>query len=298
MKPAQDSEIQMIPVDQIAVLNPRLRGKAKFKQIVENISHIGLKKPVLVAHADGKYGDAKYLLICGEGRLEAYRILGQTEIPAIIAKGKREDFLLMSLAENFARRKYAAVDLVNEIESLKQRGYSHSEIAKKIDFNETTVRDILKLLQKGEARLLQAVLKGQLPLSVAILISRSDDKTVRQALADAYEKKELRGTALIRARRIIEDRKHHGKGLIRQRRKRGTNGVTANTVMRAYERETTRQKIMVQKAKVTEGRLLFLVSAIKKLFEDDNFVNVLRAETLDSVPAFLATKLNGRLPKS
>src|SRR5262245_7548839 len=136
MNPAQNPEIQMIPIDQIVVLNPRLRGKVKFKQIVDNISHLGLKKPVTVAQVDGKNSEAKYLLVCGEGRLEAFRVLGQTEIPAIVIQGSRDDFLLMSLAENFARRKYAAVDLVKEIENLKQRGYSFAQIAKKIDLDE------------------------------------------------------------------------------------------------------------------------------------------------------------------
>ncbi len=294
MIPTHDLEIQMIPIDQIVVLNPRFRGKVKFKQIVDSISHLGLKKPVTVSQIENKNGETKYLLICGEGRLDGYRILGQREIPAIVIQGNREDFLLMSLAENFARRKYAAVDLVKEIENLKQRGYTFSEIAKKIDLNEAYVRDILKLLQHGEARLLQAVLKQEIPISVAVIIARSDDKAVQRALTEAYEKKELRGNALIRARRIIEDRKHHGKGLLRARRKAGANGVSTNSVLRAYERETTRQKIMIQKAKVTEARLLFLVSAIKQLFEDENFVNLLRAETLDTVPQFLATKLNGR----
>jgi ParB family chromosome partitioning protein len=49
---------------------------------------------------------------------------------------------------------------------------------------------------------------------------------------------------------------------------------------------------------VSEARLVFLVSAIKKLFEDENFVTLLRAEGLDTLPQFLAAKLNVRLPKS
>jgi ParB family chromosome partitioning protein len=297
MNPTYDPIIRMIPIDQIVVLNPRLRGRVKFKQIVDNIHHLGLKKPVTVAQVDGKHGETKYLLVCGEGRLDAFRQLGQAEIPAIVIQGQRDDFLLMSLAENFARRKYAAIDLVKEIENLKARGYTYPQIAKKIDLNESYVRDILKLLQHGEARLLQAVLKEQIPLSVAVIISRSDDKSVQRALTEAYEKKELRGKALIRARRIIEDRRHHGKGLGRAR-KSGQNGVSANNILRAYERETTRQRIIIQKAKLSEARLLFLVSAIKKLFEDENFVNLLRAEGLDTVPQYLAAKLNGKCPKS
>src|SRR5262249_37005460 len=149
-------------------------------------NHLGLKKPVTVVEPDRKNGETKYLLVCGEGRLEAFRLLGQPEIPAIVIQGNRDDFLLMSLAENFARRQHAAIDLIKEIESLKHRGYSYAQIAKKIDLTESYVRDILKLLQYGEARLLQAVLKQQIPLSVAVKISRSDDKAVQRALTEAY----------------------------------------------------------------------------------------------------------------
>ena len=51
--------------------------------------------------------------------------------------------------------------------------------------------------------------------------------------------------------------------------------------------------MMVQRAKICETRLLFSVSAIKQLFQDDNFVNLLRAEALDSLPQYLAAQLNG-----
>ena len=62
----------------------------------------------------------------------------------------------------------------------------------------------MKLLNKGEERLLQAVEKHQIPLSVAVTIASSNDKSVQRAMADAYEKKELRGRALLKARRLIE----------------------------------------------------------------------------------------------
>jgi len=36
--------VKMIPVDQITVLNPRERNKKVFRQIVDSISKVGLKK--------------------------------------------------------------------------------------------------------------------------------------------------------------------------------------------------------------------------------------------------------------
>ena len=49
MNRKRDLKVHMIPLDQIVVLNSRTRGQEKFRQIVSNISNIGLKKPVTVA---------------------------------------------------------------------------------------------------------------------------------------------------------------------------------------------------------------------------------------------------------
>ena len=83
----EDQHVHLIPIDQIRVLNPRARGKTKFKQIVENIGRLGLKRPVTVA----RIGETEYLLVCGQGRLEGFKELGQTHIPAIVINGTRED---------------------------------------------------------------------------------------------------------------------------------------------------------------------------------------------------------------
>ena len=58
-----------------------------------------------------------------------------------------------------------------EISKLKERGNTNAEIAKKTDLNVTYVGGILKLLAKGEDRLLQAVEKGQIPVSIAVIIA-------------------------------------------------------------------------------------------------------------------------------
>ena len=97
--------------------------------------------------------------------------MGQPEIPAQVIRGTKEDLLLMSLAENIARRQHSTIELVREIRVLKDRGYSHAEIAAKIDLAVTYVRGILTLLAKGEERLLQAVQKGHIPVSIAITIA-------------------------------------------------------------------------------------------------------------------------------
>jgi ParB family chromosome partitioning protein len=69
--------------------------------------------------------------------------------------------------------------------------------------------------------------------------------------------------------------------------------MSADGLMRVYYQETARQQLVVRKAKMCETRLLFVVSALKSLFQDENFVNLLRAESLDSLPQYIADQING-----
>ena len=284
--------VQMIPIDQINVLNPRSRNKIVFQSIVSNISNIGLKKPITVTprtqETDGKFYD----LVCGQGRLEAFVALGEQEIPAIVKSASREDCFLMSLVENIARRQHRPLELLREINSLKSRGYSTAEIAKKIDVAKSYVTGVVHLLRKGEERLLYAVEKGRIPLSVAMQIADADEEGLQRALCQAYEDKTLRGRKLLTVRRIIELRKSNGKSTNQGAHRRTERLASSEALVRAYRQEADRQKLLVKKHQITEARLLFVVSALKKLFSDENFLTLLRAEGLDTLPAYLAERIH------
>jgi ParB family chromosome partitioning protein len=76
--------IEMIPVEQIHVLNPRSRNKRLHREIIDNIGTIGLKRPITVSRKAGVQGVSSYDLVCGQGRLEAFQSLGHKEIPAFV----------------------------------------------------------------------------------------------------------------------------------------------------------------------------------------------------------------------
>ena len=286
-------KVEMIPVDQINVLNPRSRNKIVFQSIVSNISALGLKKPITVARRIEPMEGKSYDLVCGQGRLEAFVALGQTEIPAILIDAPREECFLMSLVENIARRNQSPVELLREVSSLKSRGYSPAEIAKKIDLSKTYVVGIVHLLDHGEERLLAAVEKGRIPVSVAMQIANSDEVGLQQALCDAYEDNTLRGRKLLTVRRIIDQRKAEGKRFNRGVRRKTDQRPSADKLVRAYRQEADRQKLLVKKARLAENRLLFIVTALKQLFDDENFVTLLKAEGLGTLPAYLAEKVQG-----
>ena len=283
--------VQMIPIDQINVLNPRSRNKIVFQSIVSNISNLGLKRPITVARRTEPVDGKLYDLVCGQGRLEAFAALGQAEIPAIVKEASKEECFLMSLVENIARRQIRPLELLREISSLKSRGYSTMEIANKIDVHKSYVTGISHLLRDGEERLISAVETGRIPLSVAMQIANTDEDGIQRALCQAYEDKTLRGRKLLAVRRIIEARAAIGKSCNPGVRRKVDRLQSAEGLVRVYRQEADRQKLLIKKSQLTEHHLLLILSALKNLFRDENFVTLLRAEGLDTIPAPLAEKI-------
>jgi ParB family chromosome partitioning protein len=286
--------IKSIPIDQIRFLNPRVRNRRNFHEIVQSIAKVGLKRPITVSPRKSDADSASYDLVCGQGRVEAFLELGQKKIPANIIEADESDCLVMSLVENCARRQHRAIDLLQDITTLRGRGYDDREIATKIGVSPDYVRMISQLLENGEERLITAVEAGILPLNMAMEIAKASDEDVQQALTQAYTEKKLRGKKLVAVRRIIEQRRRRGKGIqdLRFGRRDGAKRpLTSESIIRVYRQEADRQKLLVKKAEVTQSRLLFIVEAIRELRDDENFANLLRAESLDSMPAFLEQRI-------
>jgi ParB family chromosome partitioning protein len=281
--------VHLIPVDRINVINPRVRNKRIFREIVTNIEGLGLKKPITVSRRERPDG-TRYDLVCGQGRLEAYQALGQHEIPALVIDADPETCLVKSLVENCARRQHRAIDLLHDIGGLKRRGYKEAEIAQKTDLSLEYVRAVIRLLEKGEHRLLRAVESGQVPVSVAVEIADADDAGTQRALQQAYENNLLRGRRLLVAKRVIEQRRRRGKGLRTTTPKR-SSAMSADVLIRAYRQETDKKRLLIRKAEARRDQLVFVTEALRTLLSDENFVTLLRAEGLDSLPRNLASRI-------
>ncbi len=293
MKNKRDLDIHLIPLEHITVLNPRERGTRKFAQIINNIEKLGLKKPITVTPKEQTRGHQEYYLVCGQGRYEAYKILAESEIPALIVDVTKEELLLMSLVENLARRQHSTLELVRDISDMRDRNYTFAQIADKTALEVSYVRGIVKLLKKGEERLLQAVEKGQIPISIAVIIASSNDHQIQKALTEAYEKNTLRGNRLLMARKLVEKRRTNGKGLQPTPRKKKEDEVSSQNLLRVYQEETAKQKLLIHKSRLCETQLLFIVSALRQLFQDEQMTTILRAEDLDTLPAYLISQLYG-----
>jgi ParB family transcriptional regulator, chromosome partitioning protein len=296
--PTRPQIIEMIPVDAIHVLNPRARNRRQHREIVENISLIGLKRPITVSRRQTENA-VRYDLVCGEGRLEAFRMLGETEIPAVIIDVAEAECLVMSLVENIARRQHRPIDLMAEIGNLARRGYGDAEIADKIGCSRSWVNHVVTLLERGEQRLVAAVEAGLIPVAMATEIAQAESEEAQTILMEAYESGKIRGKKLAAVRRLLDLRLRNKKGAKDQSlgRRAHSKRLTADDLLRVYQREADKQRLLARKADFTHARLLFVVEAMKDLLADESFTTLLRAEGLTTMPRALAARIDGQVRK-
>lgn len=114
-------------------------------------------------------------------------------------------------------------------------------------------------------------------------------------LMDAYTAGKIKGKKLGAVRRLLDQRMRRSKAVrdnglgIRNNSRRPTPA----DLMRMYEREAEKQRLLVKKSDYAQAKLLFLVEALKELLSDEGFVTLLRAEQLDTMPRALAARMAG-----
>lgn len=288
-----NDEVQMIPLEAIRILNFRHRDSKKFELIVQSIKNLGLKKPIQVSvRAADEEGGSGYDLVCGQGRIEAFRALGYAEIPAVIVEISKEERLLRSLAENIARRNPAPIEVLKEVERLKREGLTLNEISARIDVDRTTISGLLALQGAGEDRLLDAAVNGRIPIGVAVDIARTEGLEMQRELLKACESKQLTQAALRTIRRVMDRRRLIGKQLGNGPRNPKATRTTAENLVNVFRRESQKQRLMVKKARICETKLLFVISALRRLMADEHYVTLLRAEDLASMPKDIWQRVN------
>jgi ParB family chromosome partitioning protein len=275
----------LIPIQEIRIVNPRSRNRITFQAITASIATLGLKKPITV-HARALEDDGtRYDLVCGQGRLESVRTLGDTMIPAIIKDTPEDERHLMSLIENLARRQSSTADLLREVKRLKAQHYNAATIAEKLGFDKTYIHGIIRLLQHGEDQLIARVEAGRLPIDTAIKIAIGNDADIQRALSEAYDEGTLRGSKLRAVQQLIKQRKI-GKVPGDPKRK-----LSGQDLLRAYEHHTQQQRALVRRSATITQRLAVLTSSLRRLLADDHLVTLLRAEGLRTIPEHLAARV-------
>ncbi len=274
--------IVLISIEDIHILNPRVRNQIIAEEIRQNIQSVGLKRPITVAPRNDARNGKKYDLVCGQGRLEAYISAGETKIPCVVREVSEEDAHIMSLVENIARRNGNALELLQSIKYLKSQGYADDAIAAKTNLGKDYIRGIIRLLEQGEEYLVNAVEKGRIPLYQALNIASEDDTAIQKALAEAYESGALSGKKLVDAQKIISRRKHYGKSLSSPHREH--TKVSAEDLIAAYEKGAKEKKRLLAQSNYIKEILDYSSAALRQLLKDIHFTNQLKAVGMNDIP--------------
>ncbi|MDY4841933.1 MAG: plasmid partitioning protein RepB C-terminal domain-containing protein [Alphaproteobacteria bacterium] len=282
-------KVQNIVISKINILNPRERNKQIAGEIKKNIEDVGLKRPITVTRKPVPVDGYEYDLVCGQGRLEAYIANEQTTIPAVVIDVNEEDALIMSLVENIARKNYQPFELFKSVKRLYDEGYSAADIAAKIGLAREYMYQIIKLLENGEERLLNAVEMNKIPLNVAIQIIETPESEIQNVLQDAYEQNLIKGNKIPQIQKLLEIRKRDGKYMRVQKIPKKMSPADLHKI---YEQEIERKRLLIRKAEKVENALIILTESFKKLLHNENFINLLKAENLERVPEFILEKVN------
>ncbi|MEQ1949107.1 MAG: ParB/RepB/Spo0J family partition protein [Bryobacteraceae bacterium] len=277
-------KITLIPVHEIRIVNPRSRNRLRFHSVMTSIGTVGLKKPITVHQRPLAEDGTRYDLVCGQGRLESVKELGDTMIPALITDAPEDERYLISLVENLARRPPSTRELLREVKRLMP-DYRAPAIAKKLGMDRAHIYGIIGLLQHGEEELIARVEAGSLPLETAVVIASGKDTDIQRALSEAYDNGMLRGTRLREAQRLVRRRRKEIAPGDQQRE------VTGTDLMRVYEHHTQQQRAIVRRSANVTHRIAVLTSSLRRLFSDEHFVTLLRAEGLPTLPEQLASKI-------
>lgn len=275
--PIRERRYEEIPVDQVKVINSRNRDKEQFEMNVESIDSVGLLKPIRV---NDKFLERSgmYELICGKGRLLAHQKLGRDNVWAEVVTCTRKDAYLQSLVENLARTKPGSMDFARELKRMHDEGWNYEQIGRVAGHEPGYIRLFIRLVEQGEERLIHGVDTGVFPIKFAIQVSSTDDAQLQNVLMDAFDEGVVTTNNFAQARRIITQRAREN------RKSASKNQYTVNQLVQDIAETTKVKASYVREAKTKENRFMTLLNGINALWQDAEFLQLLREEQLDLRP--------------
>lgn len=175
-----------IPVDRIRPEDGlgRKRDRDGHRDLQRSIQQFGVLTPITVRPAPDGSGD--FLLIKGQGRTLACRLLGLDTIPAIVADDTyaETEKVQQFLVENVARLKMRPVDRALLIQRAREDGEETNAIASRFGVSPSTVRRLLAQLDGVTSHEVESLESGDVSLAMHAVIARHVNPSDRAAVLD------------------------------------------------------------------------------------------------------------------
>ncbi len=182
-------EVERIKID------PQVRktfSEESIKELADSIKEVGLISPLTVKKIDG---EENFLLIAGERRLRALKLLGETKAQVIVREIDDAQIELVQIIENLHREDVPPLELAEGYKMLQNKyELSLRDIAKKIGKSHEHVNQMLKLLELPDYIKKDISLSSGLTPSKALEISKLDKKTQKEVLKnpDNFSREDIR----------------------------------------------------------------------------------------------------------
>ncbi len=179
--------VLMIPTKDIAPNPDQPRRDMSYEKLLElaqSISENGILNPISVAFQDGRP-----VLVAGERRLRAAKILGMKEVPCIVVEGDPRERAILSLIENLQRESMNCFETAEGISRLIQvYGLTQEEAASRLGCAQSTIANRLRLLRLNQEER-QLIIQAGLTERPARALLRLKEEDRKKALAAIIEKR-------------------------------------------------------------------------------------------------------------
>lgn len=167
--------VWLIPLAEITP-NPeqprRNFNEAELKELAESIREHGVLQPILVSEKS----DGGYLLIAGERRYRASKLLNLPTIPALVKEFKDEQKLEVALIENIQRSELNSLEEAFAYQRLTEEfGLTQEEVAAKVGKSRSAIANTIRLLTLPEEAQ-RALIDGKISTGQARALLGIDDQ--------------------------------------------------------------------------------------------------------------------------
>jgi len=183
-----------VPVERIRPENGlgRKRDRDGHRELRRSIEQFGVLTPITVRLAPDNSGD--FLLIKGQGRTLACRLLDIETVPALVVDDSyaETEKVQQFLVENVARLKMRPVDRALLIQRAREDGEETATIARRFGVSPSTVRRLLLQLDGATSHEVDALRAGDVNLAMHAVITRQVDPSERAGVLDIVSRSAIK----------------------------------------------------------------------------------------------------------
>lgn len=175
------SDVQSIDIDLITPnpYQPRKNfDENALNELAASIEEFGLIQPVVLY----KQNDGNFVLIAGERRLRACKMLGNTDIKAVILDADEERLRELALIENIQREDLNPIELANSYKQIiDAQNLTQEALARYIHKSRPQITNTLRLLELDKATQ-QLIMNGKLTQGHAKMLVGLDKNEQKMVL--------------------------------------------------------------------------------------------------------------------